>query len=480
MLASVAVACAGDPAPELPPLPPKIEGADAGPAGEVRPLRELAIALTGEVRGEIEPCGCPTLPYGGMARRARLVEELRARGVPVFSLDAGQMLAKGGAPAADAGERASAVIAMARAAGLDAWAAGPLDLGVLGFQGLRAEGALSATWKGLAPATVIERDGVRLGVVGLSAPAEGVEVADAVEAVAAAVRGDADAWVVLSNAPEDTARAVAAGVRRVGAVLSVRGTSHDLPVRTAGAPVVETPDRGRYVTLLHVSLGSDPGPWEIAEGGVWKGLATERGILARLDEAAAREARAKDVAALRGEVERATAGRNVAVIEERPLGSDLDGASPVDPLLARFKRSVEGAAAARVEEAPAVGWQTAAGCVKCHADYFAAWSFSPHARAHEALNLRGKGLDPECVACHSTAWGEPGGFSTTDPTAIHTWKSVQCEACHGPLRGHPERESVKPAPVGEATCRRCHDAANSPQFDYATYLRKVSCLSVGK
>ena len=32
------------------------------PSGKVMTPRDVTIALVGEVRGELEPCGCPTLP----------------------------------------------------------------------------------------------------------------------------------------------------------------------------------------------------------------------------------------------------------------------------------------------------------------------------------------------------------------------------------------------------------------------------------
>jgi hypothetical protein len=43
------------------------------------------------------------------------------------------------------------------------------------------------------------------------------------------------------------------------------------------------------------------------------------------------------------------------------------------------------------------------------------------------------------------------------------------------LEGHPEKEEIRPIPVGPQTCLRCHDPANSPEFDYDVYLRRVHC-----
>ena len=53
--------------------------------------RWFSIAAVGEVRGEIEPCGCPTLPYGGFARRDMMLQEMQ----PSFHVDVGEMLLKG-------------------------------------------------------------------------------------------------------------------------------------------------------------------------------------------------------------------------------------------------------------------------------------------------------------------------------------------------------------------------------------------------
>ena len=59
---------------DLPSLPPRLQNSDA-PRGPEITIRELRIALFGELRGEIEPCGCPTIPFGGFERRAKTEDE---------------------------------------------------------------------------------------------------------------------------------------------------------------------------------------------------------------------------------------------------------------------------------------------------------------------------------------------------------------------------------------------------------------------
>ena len=58
-------------------------------------VKHFTISLVGEVRGELEPCGCPTLPYGGFPRRLKALEEIRSEHKHRFHLDAGETLLKG-------------------------------------------------------------------------------------------------------------------------------------------------------------------------------------------------------------------------------------------------------------------------------------------------------------------------------------------------------------------------------------------------
>ena len=91
-------------------------------------------------------------------------------------------------------------------------------------------------------------------------------------------------------------------------------------------------------------------------------------------------------------------------------------------------------------------------CVNCHTQEFGRWSYSSHARAYETLQREGQAENPECVACHSTGFAQPGGFGTLERTHIRKFKAVQCEACHGPLKDHPHDERVQALPV---TAERC-------------------------
>jgi hypothetical protein len=161
----------------------------------------------------------------------------------------------------------------------------------------------------------------------------------------------------------------------------------------------------------------------------------------------------------------------------------LDASIPDDPGLAallerhreqlRARNLAEQAAAPPPPptgaEAPYVG---APACGKCHPEQLREWSASGHARAMAALERKRQDLNPECVRCHVTAFGEPGGYVPGRRGGVDL-ANVQCEACHGFGREHRAKGRIR-AGVSEAICRRCHSSENSPTFAYEPYLRKLA------
>ena len=485
-------ACNPEPAPArlsaLPELPPKLGPTAAPPARDPRPFREAVIAFTAEVQGEIEPCGCPTTPYGGFVRRERLFTDARAMGPPLFVVDAGEMLLKGTTAPDPEGRlaRAEVVLDLAATTGLDAWAVAPTDLVPGGIGLLELSSALSSNWLGsdgnsaLPTSKIVERGGVKLGVVGLSAPVDGLSSRDPVQSVVAAMQGDADAWIVLSNADQATNRLVA-GVPGVGMVLTTAGDVLEDPDRSFGAPIIETAARGRFVTFVHLSLGSIPRAVEITEASPFRDVAAARQRGAP-DDAAALEkwtlARTGD----RLRLEAAAAGHNFAVVKTIPLASDLDSGATEGAAQSRielFRASSLRRAQASAQKPTDRGFAGAGTCGGCHADRLVQWVYDPHSSAIDSVASRGETRNPECIGCHTTGFGRPGGFSSVEPRAIEPYKGVQCEACHGPMQGHSRRGDRSPEPVTERTCRTCHDPANSPQFDYVAYLSRISCSRIG-
>ncbi len=124
------------------------------------------------------------------------------------------------------------------------------------------------------------------------------------------------------------------------------------------------------------------------------------------------------------------------------------------------------------EPQPYVGAQR---CVGCHLSIHQSWQKTAHAEAFDSLakqDANGK-MNPDCLSCHTTGYGVKGGFRTEAETA-HL-KNVQCESCHGPGVAHLRKPSEKGyGATDEKLCRKCHDGANSPKFNYSEYRAKIA------
>ncbi len=109
-------------------------------------------------------------------------------------------------------------------------------------------------------------------------------------------------------------------------------------------------------------------------------------------------------------------------------------------------------------------------CARCHSGEIDWWNSDPHAKAFATLEKEGKQSDSACLRCHVTGYEQPGGFGGIGTTA--NMKSVQCESCHGMGTLHDWTGKSASVP-GEATCRACHVAEWSPDFEYGAYLKRL-------
>ncbi|MEN8149740.1 MAG: multiheme c-type cytochrome [Planctomycetota bacterium] len=111
-------------------------------------------------------------------------------------------------------------------------------------------------------------------------------------------------------------------------------------------------------------------------------------------------------------------------------------------------------------------------CLACHADADSHRG-ERHARAIESLARTGREIDPTCIGCHVTGWGERTGYldRETTPDLGH----VGCESCHGPGRDHVDVGGDLETP-GDArkACFRCHTPDNDPGFDFTKNWRRLA------
>jgi hypothetical protein len=72
-------------------------------------------------------------------------------------------------------------------------------------------------------------------------------------------------------------------------------------------------------------------------------------------------------------------------------------------------------------------------CASCHADQVKTWQKTKHAKAWSSLQ-GDEVKNPDCVKCHVTGYGKPGGFTSQEATPA--LRNVGCEVCHGPGSAH--------------------------------------------
>lgn len=110
-------------------------------------------------------------------------------------------------------------------------------------------------------------------------------------------------------------------------------------------------------------------------------------------------------------------------------------------------------------------------CGACHAEQFASWRPTGHARAFSTLEKAHQEYNPQCVSCHSIGYGRSGGFVSA--AATPALENVGCESCHGPSSAHPDRVAGGYGKTDTSFCVTCHTRENSPDFDPTTYVRKI-------
>ncbi|MFT4974885.1 MAG: hypothetical protein ACI8S6_000768 [Myxococcota bacterium] len=224
----------------------------------------LVIYYGGEERGSLEPCGCPVLPRGGLARQAAYISAARQA-----SPSAGHLVVNGGYWLEDAvglnGQPRADTPVMNRwmSAGLSALGVDVLNVGYPDMAGLRSLGgapsglplvSANLVGAGIATSRVVVTGGLRVGVTGISTEGSrvlatpGFEVTDPVRAgreVLESLAATSDVTVLLAyQAPEAARRLARSGL--VDVVIDVQQhRERYAPIQVGGAVWV----RSHYQTM---------------------------------------------------------------------------------------------------------------------------------------------------------------------------------------------------------------------------------------
>ncbi len=191
-----------------------------------------------------------------------------------------------------------------------------------------------------------------------------------------------------------------------------------------------------------------------------------------------------------GELDFSVAATGVKVAESKTVS--LNSQIPDDPQLARLVKSYDDElvydfpmqSPKATDNFNKISERT---CMRCHRKQYKQWQTSEHYRAWQSLVVKKQNHNEACQKCHTTMYGQEGGFTRVTETPYMV--NVQCVECHQPVAdidAHVRRfrgrrfsskdKTVHAAefrPVEKQICLKCHDADNSPDFNYELFLSKV-------
>lgn len=406
---------------------------------------DVTIIYTGNLDGELEPCGCSLDgDFGGIRRQATLIDRLRHERPKLFFISSGGLLRSESVHDRLTGEYilkgtgslkydAIGVQWPDLAYGMDfikkdalPWVASNWPETFPGERRVTRNGRTLAFFNWLNPdASPLQQMG---GAHGMTAP--GGDTAALGEALQRA-KAEGAVTVLASALGYDEARAVLP-LRHVDVLL----------IRSAYEKYGEPRMLDHTLVLQPGSRGQRFGRLDIA-----------------LDDAGAIRSWKHRVIAMPGTVP--DAPRMKAWYREYNARVKVD-----------YEKSVKIAKAQQAGQSPYAG---ALACQSCHAEQHKIWDASRHAHAYDKLRRVNKAFDPSCIVCHTVGFNKPGGFIDDDATA--NLANVQCESCHGAARAHAESGGAKP--VGNAgwprerMCAQCHVPGHSPSFNVDVYWPKI-------
>lgn len=429
---------------------------------------DVALVITGNQHGYLEPCGCTGLDRqkGGVARRFTFLEQLRTAGWNLVPIDAGNQVRRfGSQPEMKFHSTSTALRAMDyKFVGM-----GPDDIR-LGVGELISEtvddGAVFASANVvlfsdpelMSQHRVIKSAGMKIGVTSVIDPSvlvsklgDDVSVNPTVPATEAALKGmtaDGATFMVLTYfGDEDAAQKLVTEVAGFDLLVVTGGygepTYQAQSIAGSTTKMIVTGNKGMYAGLVGLSAGK---PLEYARVPLTHKFADApemRDLMKNYQE------------------------------QLRLIGLEKLGLRPIPhPSTEKF-----------------VGSKT---CGECHTTAFDIWESSPHFDATASLVKPPKErsdiprhFDPECISCHVTGWNAQNyypyvsGYLSLEESAHLTGNG--CENCHGPGASHvaAEREDSEvtedqrdrlrlamqlPLEKAREKCMECHDLDNSPDF----------------
>ncbi len=433
------------------------------------PAPEVALFITGQQHGYIEPCGCTGLDKqkGGVARRMTFANELKNEGWNLLPIDAGNLIRRFGRQAEIKFHRSLEAL---RKMGYVAVGFGPDDVRISVGDLIQEAAAEKPEDMVYASANVVlvdpslmpsyqlvKRNGLKIAVTSILDP----------DALDAPLNED-----IMLGAPIDSAKQVIAKIKAEQpdfTVLTFYGKDEAAQKLVQAVP-------GFDVVVVAGGYGEPTYQPEKVEGSETKMILTGDkgmyvGLIGLYADSSMKYARV-------------------------PLTHDFEDAPEMRQLMSEYQFQLRDLGFDNLEIKPIphpsgrnfVGSET---CGECHTDAYGIWENSPHFGATESLVHPGergdvpRHFDPECISCHVTGWNPqnyyPYKSGYLDLEADEHLHGNGCENCHGPGADHAAAESGEvevsdairdqlraamqlPLEDAREKCMECHDLDNSPDF----------------
>ena len=434
----------------------------------------VALVITGQQNGYLEPCGCAGLDRmkGGLSRRYSFIKGLRDKGWPVIALDVGGMCNSFGKQAELKFHTTASAL---RAMGYNAIALGKAELGfpaadILseivnadGTPGMFVSANVSVFERdaGMPPTyKILQANGLKLGITSvLCKSAQNFSQNDEIllsptkeslNKVTPILKEKSDIRILLSHGTVEEALAIAKDYPDFQVIVTAGGNPEP-----PSKPVILP--SGQYI----ITVGQK-GMCSIVLGFFEKGVLKYQRV-------------PHDSRFEQSDVVRQMMQSYQDQLKE--LWLDGLGIRPV-PQTDQTRGANVGPKK----------------CQTCHEYQYDVWKKSKHAHAFKSLEdaKPARDFDPECVCCHVVGWHRhlyfPYQKGYIKPGEDDHLKNVSCEACHGPGEAHIAAESSSNVEnqkaqrekmhidlkyAKEKMCGDCHDLDNSPNFDPDKYWELI-------
>lgn len=464
---------------------------------------DLALILTGEQHGYLQPCGCSRPQLGGLVRRYNFIQTLKERGWPIVAVDLGDIVDHKPRRATEPQVMMKYLASMkalnkmnyiGTALGLDeielrlddvlanyALNSGPVPVMGANFVEKYTDGKQVDAIKSWVVGG--GKDGApRVGVVSIVSPTviHKIQTFDptlqfqGTKEVLPGVlktldKQKPDLLVLLYQGTVEEARACAAGFPQFHVILHTCRESEpsDKPERVGdkntGPLLIGVGHKGRHIGVLGAyRTGNAAKPFDLHY-------------------------------------------QRVALGEEYETPEGKEAGHPIMDLMENYAADVKNANFVAKQPQrkhplqvvyPDAKYVGSLDCRGCHGAEYKVWDASRHSTAFHSLEEAKKPslrqFDPECVVCHVVGYGYQTGYTDEKKSFLH---DVGCESCHGPGSQHikeiktnrngkddlairalmnpnkynpneTEQQATDRLNRIDQSCQQCHDTDNDVHWDF--------------